>query len=279
MKLPNFLVIGAEKSGTTWLKHNLREHPDIFVPSEKELHFFNRDENWNQGMAWYSQFFASATSEIAIGELTPGYMPSEIAAERIHSFSEDIRIIAILRNPADRAYSNYNMNYADGLVHESFESLVEHGQSPILQKGLYSQQLRRYLEYFSKDQMLILLYEQIQEPARLLRSIYTFLSVDNTFLPSVANKRIHPSRTPRYSFVNRGAQQTARILRSLQMGKVVDFGHRIGIRNWIRKYNTIQKDYEPLKPLLRQKLSKYYLHDIIELENTYGFDLTAWKPR
>jgi hypothetical protein len=110
-RLPNFVIIGAPRSGTTSLAHSLSQHPEVFVTMQvKELHFF--DTNFDRGLDWYRQQFsgADAAAAKAAGEATPTYMYDETAMSRMAETVPDARLIAILRNPVDRAYSHYWMN-------------------------------------------------------------------------------------------------------------------------------------------------------------------------
>jgi len=112
--LPTFLFIGAEKAGTTWFYARLKEHPDIFVPETKELHFFNKynsnlekmDRFEKLGLNYYQRFFQRYAGEKAIGEVCPMYLCDPCAPVRIRQTLPQVKLIACLRNPADRAYSH-----------------------------------------------------------------------------------------------------------------------------------------------------------------------------
>ena len=104
--LPTFLVIGAPRSGTTWIARNLREHPEICLSKKKELHFFDRDENYERGIAYYESFFTRCSEQQhAIGEATPDYIHVPVAAKRIKEHLPHAKLIVSLRNPRDRVYS------------------------------------------------------------------------------------------------------------------------------------------------------------------------------
>src|SRR4051812_23905676 len=114
--LPNFLVIGVEKGGTTWLHAQLKKHPQIFLPDTKEIHFFNKYSSnlierdyFKLGIGWYLDFFKPYNGQRAIGEVTPMYICDSEAPLRIQKTLLSVRLIAILRNPVDRAYSHYWM--------------------------------------------------------------------------------------------------------------------------------------------------------------------------
>ena len=112
MRKPNFFCIGAQKCGTTSLFNLLVEHEDIFLPSVKEDHFFDVDERFNKGLDWYlDQYFKDANNEKIVGSITPDYLFFNKCPKRIFNLlGKDIKLIIILRNPVDRAYSHYLMS-------------------------------------------------------------------------------------------------------------------------------------------------------------------------
>ncbi|MGH2726565.1 MAG: sulfotransferase domain-containing protein, partial [Actinomycetota bacterium] len=123
-QLPNFLILGAMKAGTTSLAYWLGEHPDVFLAPGKELFFFNVPQRWELGVDWYRSQFAGSEGKIARGEATPGYLGHPQAAERIAATLPDVRLIALLRHPADRAYSQYWHNRATGTETRTFARMV-----------------------------------------------------------------------------------------------------------------------------------------------------------
>ena len=113
--MPNFLICGAGKSATSWLHLCLPQHPDVYVPLEKELHYFTH--NLDKGSSWYQSFFRYHKGESAIGEISPSYMNYDTATQRIFDFDPTIRLVFILRNPVERAYSEYCMHLHEGKAH------------------------------------------------------------------------------------------------------------------------------------------------------------------
>lgn len=130
--LPTFLVIGAEKSGTTWLFDVLARHPDIYLPDTKELSFFNHHETnlktsdyfANLGLPWYEAFYANFREEIAAGDVSPMYLCDDMAPERIAATIPSARLIVILRDPVERAISHYWMAHNKRHVTESLQEVV-----------------------------------------------------------------------------------------------------------------------------------------------------------
>ncbi|MEF8795085.1 MAG: sulfotransferase domain-containing protein [Salinivenus sp.] len=210
MPLPNFLVIGAQKAGTTWLLRHLSQHPDIYMPAE-EVHFFDKKYNYAKGLSWYRQFFEKATTERAIGEKTPdyfwtnqpgaeGHLPS--VHRNIHDAVPEAKLILIVRDPVDRAVSAVNhllrtrrvsprYSIDDLLAGESRHLVEPHG---VLDYGLYYKHIQSYLDLFDPDQFLILVFEEdiVANPRAGLRTVTEFLGVDPSFRFTGVQERENP---------------------------------------------------------------------------------------
>lgn len=191
--LPNFLCIGASKCGTTTLYDILAQHPALFLPKKKEIKYFNVEENFGKGINWYKDFFEGA-NEKRVGEFTPGYLYTDGCAERIvKSIGKDVKLIAILRNPIDRAISHYNHNVRGGGEHIPFRKAIEGEEQRLkesenirriysyLDRGRYAKQFKEFLKYFNKDQFLILSFENdlLNGKEEMMEKINTFLEIDS----------------------------------------------------------------------------------------------------
>jgi len=195
MVLPNFIICGTQKGGTTSLYNYLKEHPQIYLPPKKEIHFF--DLYFKRSIEWYRKHFIGAESQRfkAIGEATPSYMYLEEVAERIHNTLPEVKLIFILRNPVDRAYSHYWHEVRLGYEWLSFEEAIKAEPERLargdiisrlhysyLDRGKYIIQIDRFRKYFSKDQMLIIIAEELwSNPEQVMRKVFEFLGVDPTF--------------------------------------------------------------------------------------------------
>lgn len=197
----DFVVVGAQKAGTTALFHALRTHPQLALPAMKEVPFFNSDSQVELGWARYADLnFGAASTSQFWGTVTPQYMCfPETSASRLFNHNPDLRIIAILRNPIDRAYSHYRMSRRRGFEHRSFEDavslLLEPGAiassrleptetNAYLTWGEYARQLKQYLSLFPAGQVRLYFSEEFdRRPDQVLLSIYEFLGVE-TSLPS-----------------------------------------------------------------------------------------------
>ncbi len=201
---PNFLVVGAPKSGTTSLYFQLRQHPDIFVPRKKELHFFTgehlRSNTQGPGDAdaaaeacrtWseYASHFAEAARERIVAEFSPSYLYFSDVAQDIRATLPEARVLMILRDPVEKAYSQYMHLVRDGRESLPFRDALRAederraaGWSDIwryAESSLYSARVERYLDVFGRDRVFIALTDELAaDAAGLLRRIFDFLGVD-----------------------------------------------------------------------------------------------------
>ena len=264
MNLPDFICIGVQRAGTTWLYECLKEHPEIFVPETKELHFFN--DNYEKGMKFYSSFFEEADPvNQVIGELTPNYYHDLEALNRISKELPNVKIILILREPVARAYSHFQLSLTNQCNGMTFaEALVKR---PIIKElSMQAQFVTRALELFDEESLHIALYDEIQnEPILFIKKIYTFLGVNSCFEPTNLNKRVNRIIFPR-------AQE---LLKKVGFSPLIEFIKLTPIGSFIKEnHNTKEREkvvhsHEEYKPL--------FLDDIEEIEKILKIDLSKWK--
>jgi hypothetical protein len=198
--LPSFLVIGAARSGTTTLFYYLLQHPRIAPPVTKEVNFF--DNHYGRGLAWYRAFFALSVAGRVTGEATPYYLFHPAVPERVAATLPDVRLIATLRNPVDRAYSHYRKMRRHGKEQLSFEAALdaeaerlggEHERllsdasyrsralerHAYVSRGLYADQLERWLAHFPREQLLVLRAEDFfTRPREVYDRTLAFIGLD-----------------------------------------------------------------------------------------------------
>ena len=187
LKTPNFIIIGAAKSGTTTLYEYLCRHPQIYMCTPKEPDFFSIDANYAKGMDWYYSLFNDAKPTQICGEASTTYSrwhQHPLAVERIHSALPDVKLIYIMRHSVDRAYSFYIHRFKGSLhkpqyaVSNTFEETIKQ-QSEFIESSYYLEQIEKYLQFFSQESFLFLLMEDlIERPAETLKKILTFIDVD-----------------------------------------------------------------------------------------------------
>ena len=209
MKLPNFICIGAQKSGTTTLHILLSKHPQIFLPTQKEIHYF--DINYHKGSQWYAEQFSSAKKNQTCGEITPFYLFDKKTPVRIKALVPNIKLIILLRDPVDRTISHFYHAQKRGFeeldietaLNAEAERLATKDQK-ILQRhsyiarSQYLSQLSRYEKHFKDQQILVLKSEDLfAKSQNTLNKIMKFLEIDeiqvSNMIPT-ANKGIDYKR-------------------------------------------------------------------------------------
>jgi hypothetical protein len=312
-KVPNFFIIGAPKSGTTSLYYYLNQHPDVYMSPLKETSYFSeeaRPENFAEALQpgvrrdlvsmrryldsgqlkprfggmvteWedYCRLFAGARGERAIGEATTCYLWSKTAAPGIAARFPDAKIVMLLRDPANRAFSQYLHAIFDGLLHCGFREYMRAAEDrcdegklsvfyPFLDMGLYSDQVSRYRQCFPPGQLGIWLYEDTRSP-NFLRDVFKFLEVSPDFEVD-RTKRHMQAQIPRSLRVN-SALQSLGIRQTLQA--TIPRPLRASLRNlFYRNRDSIQ-----MQPAEREMLVEYYREDILKLEGLLQRDLSAWR--
>ena len=188
----NFVVVGVQKAGTTALDRYLRDHPKVAMPKWKELSYFNNDKAYENNTLPNPRAFYHIKNRLKIyGECTPCYIYSHTAVERMKKHNPKMKIIAILRNPIERAFSQWNMEISRDWEKRSFKECIEeeiaeinagtkeyHMVRSYVHRGLYAEQIQRIYSEFPKEQVLFLKYEDLRDkPACTLTRIYSFLGV------------------------------------------------------------------------------------------------------
>ena len=228
MTLPNFLIVGAARSGTTALHGLLDQHPDIFMSHQKELYFLASDTPpdfqgpgddivnniWIKTWDEYRSVFAEAKNEKAVGEATPYYLCARQAPRLIKRYLPDAKLIMILRDPVSRAFSSYMFMRQYGWERKaSFGSALAKEQQRkqsnwqyiwrYRELGLYSEQVQRFLNLFKKEQIWIGIFDDFTEDQlSLVQNVFRFLDVNDGFEPSFAEKR-NASGSPRFPSLHR----------------------------------------------------------------------------
>lgn len=285
MVLPNFLIIGAQKAGTTSLYHYLKQHPEIYMSPVKEPRFFYSEfytadklrpcqRKAPLSIEEYRSLFEEVTNETAIGEASTDYLHCATAPEQIKQALPDVKLIAILRNPVERAFSAFCYQTRDGYETLDFAEAIEDTQSGLrnyVQLGFYYPQVKRYLDLFERERIKVYLTEDLyRDPNSMLVDVYDFLNVSHEFEPSLEKKNI--SGIPKSRLLH-DIFLKDNLLKSLLKPLFPD-RLRKQIQSNVRKANLAQKP--TLDPELRQKLTKVYQEDVLKLQDLLDRDLTAW---
>ena len=295
MTLPNFLIIGSAKGGTSSLHYYLRQHPQIFMPDLKEPRFFalegeilnfqNPDSaiNYNSitTLREYENLFANVTNELGIGEASPLYLYSEKAARRIKHYVPDAKLMVILRNPVDRAFSCYTHLLREGYETLSFEAALK-AESERRQNnwahlwhyreaGYYYRQLKPYFELFNPEQIKIYLFDEFkQDNHAVLTDIYDFLGVDRDFVPDMTRQNV--SGMPKSRMLQKFFSQKNVFRSTIQAVMPKEIRHTVAAK--IKAWNIGKKP--KLNPETRHQLMLEYRDDILQLQTLIAKDLTSW---
>lgn len=193
--VPNCLYVGTSKAGSTWIFDLLARHPSIYACPGKGLYFF--DSHYDNGMAWYLSHFQSARDESIVVEISHSYLYSASACRRIAELNPGMKILACLREPADRAFSDYLDHVKNGKYTGSFERAIEELPS-IVERGKYATYLRPYLETFGAQQIHLSVFDQLSsDPQQFADRLFDFLGVPVVTLSSPQTKKIMPAGRPR----------------------------------------------------------------------------------
>ncbi len=300
--LPNFLVIGAGKGGTTSLHRWLAEHPQVYVSRIKETNFFTwetrRDGSADEPLgrmefpvrSWeeYLELFAEGAGAVARGEVSPSYLSRPAVPARIAERLPEARLIAVLRHPVERAYSSYLMHARDGRERRTFaeavrqelegtaDSTLAAGQLRYLRIGHYYRHLSRYWERFPDERMHIELFDDLKgDPGALVGRVYRFLGVDDSFRPDLS-ARLNPSGVPRRSLLAPFLRKNrfSRVVRRLLPARCVP-----GVERAYDGWRGRQLVKPPLDPALRRELIERYRDDIERLSDRLSRDLSTWLER
>lgn len=289
--LPNFFVVGAQKAGTTSLHHYLSEHPEIYLPKEKETKFFVENNRYVKGISDYEEkYFSEWRGEKAVGEIDPDYMFFEVAIERLAKHFRNPKFIFVFRNPVDRAFSGYLMAYRRGLEKSSFEEALVLEEQRIkqgyfeklhysyFQRGLYYRQVSKFLERWDISQMCFLMSEDLmRSPRETLAICCDFLGVSRDFVPAQIGKNFHKATVPRslgLLDLIQGEGPYRRIRRILRYS-IPRPEWRAWVKDQLRALNQKPNDLS-LKEDTRLRLAEMYREENQKLAQLINRDLSHW---
>lgn len=195
---PAFIGIGAEKSATTWAWTMLNEHPHVCMSQPKELDFFNLDENFERGVAWYRRHFTRLTA--CTGEISPLYMDDHRVAERVLNTFPNARILVMLRNPFDRAMSHlfHDASVIYGKVAELTADDLQRlaaKDKKYVRRSRYFASLKPFFDLFPREQIGVFYFDDVRNNGlELAQRLYEFVGVDQTFVPEQFDEKVNESQ-------------------------------------------------------------------------------------
>ncbi len=268
MRLPNYLIVGAMRSGTTSLARYLGDHPQVFMAPKKELHFFDR--HYDRGVDWYREQFLDVTSELAVGEASQTYMYDASVPPRMARLLPEARLIAILRDPADRAYSEYwfrrargkeTLGFVEAIEAETKNPGRERNGAAYIERGRYVGQLRRLCEHYQRDSLHVVLFEDLRDRSvETFSEVCRFLGIDDGYVPATVGAPIN-------RFTG---------FRSLRIQRLVR-GRSGVIPRIIGRLNQRETTYPPMDRAVRTQVDSLFKQDNEALASWLGRDLSAWN--
>ena len=294
MRLPDFVIIGAAKCGTSTLYHYLMRHPQVFMSTPKEPSFFAVDGMYGKGLEWYASLFEAATPDQVCGEASTNYTNYPFyqhSAERLASHLPRAKLIYLMREPVERAYSHYvqliknaRARNPEHKVEETFEQAIQRS-SRVLDASDYMLQIEQYLRFYQREAFLFLLLSDLRErPREALRRVCEFIGVDSEF-DLVANNAVVSNQTQADAYWVVRSRLMEPIL-AIPGVKALAGLAPAGLRDWIYAgvrclpyRNKVEAEYLPpqMVPETRELLRGRYMDMTNALEELLGRDLSEWR--
>ena len=285
---PNFFIVGAAKSGTSSIADNIGQHPDVFMSPAKEPFYFVSDYGFDD-FDEYLALFRRAGGAKAIGEASTGYLFDERAPHAIHERFPGARIIIVLRDPVEMAYSYWRYMHIIGNESKSFEEAISDRERSYrktgefrrkalnwwasyiyLERAMYCGQVKRYLDVFGRDRVRVYIFEEFfRDQSKSYRDLFAFLGVDVNFTPDGSIK--NEGGAVRYGFLKDIVNSRYPVLKRL-----VPMRLREKIRMELMRLNTKRSEKTPMNPETRRHLEGYFRQDIRDLEGLLGRRIKAW---
>lgn len=272
---PDFLYIGPDKSGSSWLFKVLEQHPECFVPKCKDIYFF--DNYYERGLDWYLSFFRDCPQDArAAGEISHGYLFEPQAPARILADFPAMKILTTLRNPVERSISHYFYLRSSGLIDCDFFSAIK-VRPGILKSSLYYEPLKCFMDAFPAQQIKINYFEDLMlDPQAFAYDVFSFLGLSATDYMNFG-ERVREARKPKSFMLARMLKLAA--IRARDMGFTNLVGRIKNSRAITCLYSPLdKKDKEQVSAEVREYLYQYFADDVLRLQDLLGKDLSHWLP-
>ncbi|MDE0590512.1 sulfotransferase [Halocynthiibacter sp. C4] len=265
----DFVIIGAAKSATTWLQKQLQMDPAVYMP-DPELHYFSRE--YSRGPDWYFSQFDSQMSDKIVGEKSNSYLYEPESAARLHNDLPDVKLIAQLRNPVERAYSSYCMRFRRGEVGKDIETYLDPSQGENLKyliSGKYAALLQDYIDLYGHEKLLILFFEGVAgDPETQISQVRSHLGLPPRQILVNGTKKVKDKTTETVPpGLRRSLAWMKPIVRPLRGTSAFET---------VRGLVAAQPNYPKLTDELRNRLNDYYHPSIEALEKMSGQSLSHW---
>jgi len=278
--LPNLIVIGSPKCGTTSLHYYLGLHPEIFMSRDKELNFFMQEKNWYRGLEWYQAQFETDRQVSILGEASPGYTHFPIfrgVPQRMHSIVPEARLIQIVRDPMKRLLSHYfhELALGQGNVEQDINREADRiDDSYVVTASRQGLQLELYLQYYKQAQILILTQEEFaRNRSQTLRRVFRFLSVDDSFESPEFSQMLNVGETMVTNPVGSALMKT---IHHAGVGSRLPPGIKSPIRKALRWTFSRPIERPPLDREFEQRLLNIFREDTERLRRLTGMRFEDW---
>lgn len=271
---PDFLYIGTSKAGSTWLFNVLARHPDVFLASDKGLYYF--DAHFDRGADWYLDHFRGSDGLVR-GEVSHSYLSSPQAASRIAALAPGVRLLVCLREPVDRAFSDY----LDLRKNQQFDgpfALALEKYPRLLDRGHYATHLRRYLDLFPREQLLVQLFDELRaDPQAYADRVFDFLGVPRIVLPPSDLRSRMPAGVPRSSVAAAAAKSASRVVKRAGLRQL-----RSRVKRSALVRQALYRPYADDRPVLDDdtatQLRRIFAPEVAELDRLLDLSLVRrWE--
>ena len=282
----DYVGIGAQKAGTTWLSIILRAHPETCVSIPKEVNFFNTQGSFYEtalgkdypNFDKYARHFSHGNKSQLMGEVSPNYLYDLGTAKRLYTHFPNVKILVCLRDPVKRAFSQYNFSrYKHKAEAREFDDAIR--QEPeYVERGLYYKQLKPYFELFAFEQFYFLTIEDIKnKPLETCKAVYSFLGVNTTHIPETIYQKSNPTQKSRFTWLLYFERFVKRILIQLKLGRLIVWLKKRGLHQIYLRYNFFDHEFPKMPEKSHLFLKAQFQEDIEQLELLLGKDFSNWK--
>tara|TARA_B100000900_G_C20602354_1_gene726250 strand:+ start:3587 stop:4480 length:894 start_codon:yes stop_codon:yes gene_type:complete len=288
----DFICIGASKSGTTFISSILKNDSEFYIPSIKEVNYFNefipqdyvtRNINFNYSHEWYNKFFEEGLSNNQIcGELTPCYFNFDSSSKKIYDYNPEIKLFAILRNPVERAYSQFLYARQNGVENStSFIKALNSNTRKYVGESLYFKNLHPFFKIFKNHQIKIFIYDDFFEnPQMHLEDLFKFLGKKNKLNSKFDFKKVNIGKASRFSFFSRIIGKANIFLKNPNLYFLRKCLKKIGFINivkFLKNLNLKKRKTKKPSQFEYREAQKFFIDDIRSLEKLLSINLQKWK--
>lgn len=268
---PNFLYIGPDKAGSTWLFRAMSWHPQIYMAPAKDLYFFDR--YFQNGMDWYLKHFRGATDELVIGEISHDYLYSIEAASRIAELLPDVRLMVCLREPVARSFSAYLYLIKHGMFTGTFEEALVTWEHTLVEHSLYAKHMAAYVDRFPRSAIYVSSFDSLQKDSNeFIQELFRFLGVAAMELPEELRERTLSAARSRSLLLASMLKKAAFVARHIGLANLVGrLKMSKGVQNIL--YGEYSDEEKPRpRPETVKRLRERFADDVHRCDKMLGTD-------